>query len=357
MNKGEIAEIRKAFRNCIARLGVCYVNADREIVVSKTMSAAGIEETVLDTYISFLKSGLTGKPESGLLTLEFPAEEEEDGGRQVFLYRVVKSGLNDRNLFNGYMESIASAYDITGNFLILSAFCTYDIPMKTSDGNRYDDMGTDVYNFMITAVCPVTPVSPGLCYDTDAQDFREKSQDWVVKKPETAFLFPSFTDRTANIHECLYAVKKKSSPHEEFAEQVLGCTLPDSAEKQKDDFVAAVSEALGKEADLDMLRNISMNVADLAAERELNGEPTDIDINDINKILRRSGTEKEIQDDIDVKAANIAEKKYTFKGDGITMVVSASRIDSVRQQMDGRMPYLLIPASDLTMNGMPIKTG
>lgn len=357
MNKKEVSEIRKKFPECISRISLCYANADREIVLSETHSAGTISEEMMDTYVSLLKNGLTGKIESGLLTLRFPMEGESEGEEQENLCRVVRTEMNDPDSLSRYHEDVVSCYDIAGNFLILSAYCVYDVPMKTSDDNTYDDMGDVVYRFIISCVCPVEPVSPGLCYVGDKNEFAEKSSNWVVKKPETAILFPSFTDRTPNIHECLYSIRKAASPHPEFVENVLGCALPDSAQEQKEQFIAAVSEALGKEADLDTIRSIQQNLNDIAQERELNGEPTDISREDINRILRASGTERELEEEIDVKAANICEPKYTLEGDGIKIVVSSSRIDSICQKMDGRVPYIMIPMSEMTMNGMPIRTG
>ena len=113
MNKKEIAEIKKALPNCISKLGIGYVNADGNVVESRTFSPVSVEEPVLDDYVALLKNGLTGKPEAGLLTLEFPAEEEAPEGKQSFMLRLLKSRLNNKELFDVYVSNVASCYDIT----------------------------------------------------------------------------------------------------------------------------------------------------------------------------------------------------------------------------------------------------
>ena len=357
MNKKEAAEIKKNLASCISRIAVCYVNADRETVISYVRSPGVIPEEIMDDYVVIFKKALTGKVDKVLLNLEFPEEEEEEGGKQALLMDIVRDAMEDSHLLEAYYERAVQAFDIAGNFLILSACGAYDVPMKTSDGSTYDDMGEDVYSFFISAICPVEPVSPGLCYGTDKKDFVEKIQDWVVKKPEAAFLFPSFTDRMSNIHECFYYMKKQSQPHEEFAAGVLGCSLPDSADSQKARFTELLSEALGKEANVSLLADINRNISEFATEKDVDGQPCDINTQELNHILRISGTEKEITEDIQVKSTNIAEDKYIFEGDGVKITVSQDKIGSVIQKMDGGAMYLMVPASGLIMNGVPVRTG
>ena len=152
-------------------------------------------------------------------------------------------------------------------------------------------------------------------------------------------------------------MKKQSQPHKEFAAGVLGCSLPDSADSQKARFTELLSEALGKEANVSLLADINRNISEFATEKDVDGQPCDINTQELNHILRISGTEKEITEDIQVKSTNIAEDKYIFEGDGVKITVSQDKIGSVIQKMDGGAMYLMVPASGLIMNGVPVRTG
>ena len=91
-------------------------------------------------------------------------------------------------------DRIIDTYDNPGNYLILFFHDTYDVICKTSDGNKLDE-SEEIFDYILCAICPVELSAPALGYRESENRIAPRIRDWVVKAPETGFLFPSFSDR------------------------------------------------------------------------------------------------------------------------------------------------------------------
>ncbi len=98
MDKKAIAEIRKLLtvNNCrIDRIRGCYVNDNGDILMEMKETFLAMQEENVEKYLELLRKTLTGKPGRSLFNMEFPTEEEMEGGRQEFLYRLQQSQLRN----------------------------------------------------------------------------------------------------------------------------------------------------------------------------------------------------------------------------------------------------------------------
>lgn len=247
MTKKDVSELKKRFtkNDCtFTKLCGCYVNANKEIVVTFDETFLNLEDEEFYKYLEIAKKTLSGTLGNNLLELEFPIAEESAGGRQQFLMGLRNSALKNEELLNSFYQLIIDSYDYVGNFLILMFHDAYDVIIKTNDNAKLDE-SEEVYEYLLCSICPVALSKPGLGYREDENRIGARIRDWVVGVPENGFLFPAFTDRSADIHSVLYYTRNAKDSHPELMEGGLGCDSKKTAAEQKETFHAIVRNAVG----------------------------------------------------------------------------------------------------------------
>ena len=149
MDKKAIAEIRKLLtvNNCrIDRIRGCYVNDNGDILMEMKETFLAMQEENVEKYLELLRKTLTGKPGRSLFNMEFPTEEEMEGGRQEFLYRLQQSQLQDEDLVRTFFDRVVQTYQAPGKYLIILVHGLYDIPARTSDNQELEDASDFVYS-------------------------------------------------------------------------------------------------------------------------------------------------------------------------------------------------------------------
>ena len=272
MNKKEILEIKRRFKKeeaSFSRLVGCYVDCNKNKICKFGGKFLNLEEEEFYKYLEIANKSLSGTLGNNLLELSFPLQEEEVGGRQQILMALRESKLEDENLLDTYYDLIIDTYDEVGNYLILLFHDSYDVMTRTSDNDNLDE-SEEVYNYLICAICPVALSKPGLGYLEAEGRIGSRIRDWVVGAPDTAFLFPAFTDRSTDIHATLFYTKNTKEPHSEFMANGLGCGVERTATEQKMAFHSIVRNVLGAEDEHteDILMDIQQNLSDMIEEYE-----------------------------------------------------------------------------------------
>lgn len=270
MNKKEVLELKRRFKKeeaSFTRLVGCYVDGNRNKVCKFGGKFLNLEEEEFYKYLEIANKALSGTMGNNLLELSFPLEEEAIGGRQQILMALRETKLEDESLLETYYDLVIDTYDYTGNYLILLYHDTYDVMTRTSDNDNLDE-SEEVYSYLICAICPVALSKPGLGYIEAEGRIGSRIRDWVVGAPDTAFLFPAFTDRSTDIHATLFYTKNTKEPHSEFMANGLGCGVERTATEQKMAFHSIVRNALGAEDEHteDILMDIQQNLSDMIDE-------------------------------------------------------------------------------------------
>ena len=272
MNKKEILEIKRRFKKeeaSFTRLVGCYVDCNKNKICKFGGKFLNLEEEEFHKYLEIANKALSGTLGNNLLELSFPLQEEEVGGRQQILMALRESKLEDENLLDAYYDLVIDTYDEVGNYLILLFHDSYDVMTRTSDNDNLDE-SEEVYNYLICAICPVALSKTGLGYLESEGRIGSRVRDWVVGAPETAFIFPAFTDRSTDIHATLFYTKNTKEPHSEFMANGLGCGVERTATEQKMAFHSIVRNVLGAEDEHteDILMDIQQNLSDMIEEYE-----------------------------------------------------------------------------------------
>ena len=226
MTKQETSEIKKLLtpKNCsITRICGCYVDGEKNKKTELKQAFLALPEEDMFKYFEILRKVLSGSPGRNLLTLEFPlalemagmlpesgpdaalsadpetlipapAEDAVSQNAHEFLLRLRDSKLKDDDILSEYYDKIIENYDYVGNYLILIVHDVYDVPGKTTDGIEMEDASDEIYEYILSCICPVELSKPGLSYDAEENTFHNRNRDWVVSLPETGFLFTSRTE-------------------------------------------------------------------------------------------------------------------------------------------------------------------
>ena len=377
MDKKSVSEIKsKCFNknDCrIDRMRACYVNEEKEKISTFHDMFLQLEEQERAKYCELFKRSMSGKFGRNLFNVEFPVPEEMEGGHQEFLYRLQKSELKDDGLVEQLFDKIIGSYSYPGKYLIILTHGVYDIPMKLKDQTVLDDASEYVYSFILCTICPVELLREGLCYDVNAQTFLSRTDDWAVKNPETAFLFPAFNFRNTDIHNSLYFTRHPEERHEEIPLDILGAELSRTEKDQQHVFREIIETTLSGDCTFETVRNISEEINEMIRENSNDKESDDhveLGKGDMRRLLASNGaTDEQLNqferiydeavgdDNSPLVAENIQDQKHlVVKSLTMKLDVKSENADLVETRViDGR-EYLLIPiADDIEVNGIKIR--
>ena len=135
MNKKEIAEIKKQFtpdRCSITRICGCYVDGEKSKKTELKEAFLSLSEEETFKYFDIFRKTLTGTIGKNLINMEFPLDQETEGGTQNFLMKLRKSKLTDDTLTEAFYDRIIENYDYGENYYIILIHAVYDIPGKST---------------------------------------------------------------------------------------------------------------------------------------------------------------------------------------------------------------------------------
>ncbi len=371
MNKKEISEIKRLLtkeHNGIERICGCYVDAEKNKVLEFREAFLSLPQDEVYKYYDIFRKNFSGAIGKNMLNMGFPLEQELPGGTQERLLALRDTGLQDDGLLEDFYDQVIVSYYHPENYLILLAYGTYDIPLKTSDGMELEDASDYVYSFVICSLCPVQLSKAGLRYNAEENTISERLRDWLIEMPEQGFLYPAFTDRNTDVHSLLYYAKKSEEVSYDLMESVLGCTQPVTAGAQKESFQEIVETALGDSCSYEVVRNIHDTLNELVEEAKENPDPVELDCADLRRVLARSGADEESLEafeasyeehlgrDQKVMAKNISEtRKFEIKSADVVVKVNPLRSDLVETRViDGRQCLVIELNDAVEVNGIRV---
>ena len=235
VDKKGILELRKRFKkeSCtVTTLAGCYVDGSKKKVTTFQKNLLNLDDAEFFKYLKILKKSVSGQVRKNLLGLEFDKGATEAGGMQQFLLGLTESQLKNDDMLDILYDKIIYEYDYPGNFIILLFYDTYDVIKRSKDNSALDE-SEEVYSYFICSICPVSLSKPGLGYNAPREEFEPVEQDWMINDPDIAFLYPSFSDRSADVNTLTYYVKKPLETHPEIAE-VLGCNMQKTSVEERE---------------------------------------------------------------------------------------------------------------------------
>ena len=372
MTRKELNEIKSQYtlEDCgILRLCGCYVDGERNKITQFNENFLNLPEEEKHKYFDIFKKTLSGTPGKNLVDMKFNVDAYADEGARTFLMNLRDSGLKDDRLLNEFYDRIINNYSYVGNYLILLINQVYDIPAVTTDNIEMDDASDEVYSYILCSICHVNLSKPGLGYDEEDNNFHDKKQNHMVDVPDVGFLFPAFNKRSADEDMTLFYTKDVSEVEDGLIDCLLDCAVPLPAKQQKETFTSLVNEALGEEADLEIVKNIHENLEQIIEEKKQESPaPVMLDKTEMKDLLEKSGVKEEKLENFEehfemaagehgkLVASNVSSgKKFEVKTPDVVIKINSDKTDIVSTQIiDGRQCLVIQIDERLEVNGISV---
>lgn len=372
MTRKELNEIKSQYtlEDCgILRLCGCYVDGERNKITQFNENFLNLPEEEKHKYFDIFKKTLSGTPGKNLVDMKFNVDAYADEGARTFLMNLRDSGLKDDRLLNEFYDRIINNYSYVGNYLILLINQVYDIPAVTTDNIEMDDASDEVYSYILCSICHVNLSKPGLGYDEEDNNFHDKKQNHMVDVPDVGVLFPAFNKRSADEDMTLFYTKDVSEFEDGLIDCLLDCAVPLPAKQQKETFTSLVNEALGEEADLEIVKNIHENLEQIIEEKKQESPaPVMLDKTEMKDLLEKSGVKEEKLENFEehfemaagehgkLVASNVSSgKKFEVKTPDVVIKINSDKTDIVSTQIiDGRQCLVIQIDERLEVNGISV---
>ena len=372
MTRKELNEIKSQYtlEDCgILRLYGCYVDGEQNKITQFNENFLNLPEEEKHKYFDIFKKTLSGTPGKNLVDMKFNVDAYADEGARTFLMNLRDSGLKDDRLLNEFYDRIINNYSYVGNYLILLINQVYDIPAVTTDNIEMEDASDEVYSYILCSICHVNLSKPGLGYDEEDNNFHDKKQNHMVDVPDVGFLFPAFNKRSADEDMTLFYTKDVSEFEDGLIDCLLDCAVPLPAKQQKETFTSLVNEALGEEADLEIVKNIHENLEQIIEEKKQESPaPVMLDKTEMKDLLEKSGVKEEKLENFEehfemaagehgkLVASNVSSgKKFEVKTPDVVIKINSDKTDIVSTQViDGRQCLVIQIDERLEVNGISV---
>jgi len=373
MNEKEIGEIRRRVRrdrsNMPAIYG-CYVNSQKEIVSVFRQSVGMMPENEAEKYFGVMKRTLSGTIGKNLIDIRFSTAQVADSPEHHLLMELRKSGLQNEEGRMELFRKIIDAVSLPDGFVILIGCDSYDVPFRSKDGEVQSDASTDVYTYLLCAVCPVKLRKPGLKYMSESKEFHDGGAVNELCAPEMGFLFPAFDDRSTNIYNALYYTHSPKQENEAMIDALFRVKAPRPAAEQKKSFETLLSGSLAESCSLDVVQSVHDHLRQCIELHKESKVPDTLLISkeQVKDALRDSGVPQEqiarfsvSYDDAfgfeaELHPRNIIDSRhFEVKTPDVSIKVNPDRSDLLETRIIGGVKYILINAEEnVEVNGVSI---
>lgn len=360
MNDKEIAELRRRFRadrTAISRIRGAYVNEKREIISELDQSVALMTETEADELLSLLKKTLSGKVDTNLLDIHFTTQQVMESPEHKLLCNLRETALQDNELVHTFYQKVIDSLEMEGNYMILLASDAYDVFTYRKDAGK-DDESTEIFRYILCAVCPIKIAKPSLSYYVRENCFRNVVADSVISPPALGFMFPAFDNRSTNLYGALYYTRATDNSHAEFADAVFNAgSLPMPATEQKETFRSVLADAVGEGCSLPVVRSVHAQLHQAMEEHKISKEPEPLTVDKytIRDMLEFCGVSEESVSRFEEKfdkgfgqnatlsPRNIVEaNKFEVRTPDVVIKVNPARTDLVDTRVIDGVRYVLV---------------
>lgn len=388
MNQRDLAELKRRLnpdkRNPTVIRG-CYATADGQVISSFAQPVYHLPAEENEKYMALFKRVLGGTMGQNLQEIDFSATQVMDGEEHKILSTMRESGLTDEEAVEAFFDrAIACIRQMGGadeqsvdrqqsacNYLILLLHDGYGIAYRDPNGDADSEQSTDVFSYILCAICPVKQTKPALSYFMTENEFHSRIADWVVSAPEMGFLFPAYEERSANIYRAMFYTKDSADMHDAFIDGVFGSELPMPAQQQQETFQTVLQDALEEECSMDVVQAVHETVRTRLEEQKADktAEPLKLSKQDVREVLESCGVSMEraaaFEDKYseafgayaEIPAVNVvAPKQFQVTTPSVSIRVDPERSDLIETRMiDGRCYILVLADGEVEVNGVNVK--
>ena len=371
MTEKELREIKRRFRpekSNIPRIVGCFVNGSGEIISKITQPLALGDSVVTEKLLGVMKKTLSGSLGTNLTDIEFSTKQVSESEEHALLMGLVKSHLSDEALLDKFYTRVRESVKFEGNYVILLANDTYDVFTRDKDGE--ENSSSEVFSYIIAAVCPVKSMPEALSFKEADSLFHAFSAPSLLSSPELGFMFPAFDDRKTNIYNALYYTRSIGENYPEFTEKIFAAKAKMPPKQQKATFNECLSAALSEECSYEVVRSVHAEIAEMveAHKESHDPEPLTITKQTIKSVLANSGIAEEkiekLEEAFDesfgtgaaLSPKNIVSvNKFEVQTPEVSIKIDPEHRDLVSTQVIGNVKYVMIRVTGgVEVNGINI---
>jgi hypothetical protein len=307
-------------------------------------------------YLDILKKSLSGKMGKQLVEFEFD-KAQEGTAIQKALYALNAQELKEEAQVRKFFDEFARATSYLNGYMITLAACVYEVPEK--DKNDEAVIGSHTHKFLLFSVNEVTLTDIGLFYNeqTAQMEKKEDADMHVLTKGLDGFMYPIFTDRKSDVSRILYTTRTPKRPNDMFVENVLGCQINMTPDKESESFENML-EAMTGGPDLELRSRLHGSLRDWIADAEKDSETLVLSKSQMKRFLNDAGVaEKDMirfepayddaVGDNDLTAANILDpEKMVVKSGDVTVTVKGDAFYKVKEKVVDEKRCLVIELDD-----------
>ncbi len=387
MNKKDIANIRKEFKLDNYKLNIreifnVYVKSESgEIYHYESQPFQMLEQEIQELFLTNFKKVLTGQLDSKLFELKFKRDVENS--TQAILYEGLHSDTMED--WTQYMLQIVmkmfthTIYD----FDTVVTFIRGDYRKPTKKRNLESEEGgeDEVYSsqFVLCSLNKIDQPKRTLLFDYIEKEFKPNhTVDPIlnIASPLSGFLFPAFSDNSADVNHILYSAGKANQPDFGFIDEVLNCEEFITAAEEKDCFELILKNVIGDEVDTRVISNVYQELDKMMQDKEEEKEENEeteapmIDHRDIERILTVSGVEdvstskvehafKAVVDDEnhEFKASSLVPKNIKIETKIANVTISPQDLKYIKYiTFEGKRCLLLEVDEDVVVEGFRLES-
>ena len=373
MNSRDINEIRRRLtpdNNNLTCIRGCYVSSKKEIISLFRLPPVSLPPEECEKYLAIFKKVLSGVPGKNLVDIAFANEAVGVSDEHRLLTAMKDGALEDDDMAQVFFQRVIDSLQTEDACLILLAHDAYDIPFRNGNGERENDMSSEMFRYILCAVCPVKLSKPGLAYSAADNLFHPEEPNWTVGAPEVGFMFPAFEERAANIYNALCYTRDIAQSHEPFVQAVFGAAPPMPAAEQKEAFRDILQDTLAEECSLEVVQSVHEQLCGQIAEQKHDRQapPLKVSAPQIRQALEVCGVpeekvsafEQRYQEQfgggMDVSAVNVVDtRQFEVRTPNVVIKVSPDRSDLVETRIINGSRYILIRADEgVEVNGVNV---
>lgn len=204
INREDMLELTRRMtpaRTSITRVAGSYMDAEGEIDGTFNTNFLKLSSGEKGKKLALAKAIPFSTTNENLKRYQFPEESMKKGSMWQLLMGMKTCGLQNDALMDTFYDLFAQSYESHHDYAVFVFHDRYDVPMKAADHERLWE-SEEVFEYLICAICPLVG-------------------DYEPGKPECGFLFPAFSDRSADLNHVDIFQSDSQHPHLEII-KILG---------------------------------------------------------------------------------------------------------------------------------------
>lgn len=204
INREDMLELTRRLtpaRTSMTRIAGSYMDADGDIDGTFNTNFLKLAPAEKTKNLAIAKAIPFSGTNENLKRYLFPENAMKTGSMWQLLMGIKSCGLKNDALMETFYDLIAESYQSDHDYAVFVFHDRYDIPAKAADHERLWE-SEEVFEYIICAICPL-------------------EGDYEPGAPECGFLFPAFSDRSADLNHVDIFQSDKNHPHSELL-KILG---------------------------------------------------------------------------------------------------------------------------------------